>query len=243
MPNSAHRIERFVHAHLAGRREDATEPHTRLRPFVTISRQAGAGGLMVAEAMIEVFARQEDAELFGEWQVFDQKLCELVAADEGLAGSLDELVAEEYRSRTDEFIRQLLRPAKDQDYVMGSVFRAVRTLAGVGKAIIVGRAGSQVTKGMRPGVSLRLVAPEPLRIARLMELESVGEREARDIARKRDAARARLLRRHFRVDIADPEGYDATWNTATVAFEEIAEAVATMLRRRAAAIRAEARQQ
>ena len=236
-PSRIHRVERFVHAHLAAP-PGATGGRARLRPFVTISRQAGAGGLMLAEAMVEVFARQDDAVLFGDWQVFDQKLCELVAEDEGLSGSLDSLLAEEYRTRADEFIRQLFRPATDQAYVIGRVLRAVRTLAGVGKAIIVGRAGSEVTRGMQPTVALRLVAPEPLRIARLMEREDVDEATARDLARTRDVSRARLLRRHFRVDVADPERYDVTWNTGRASFEEIAESTAVMLAARAAAVEA-----
>ena len=231
-----HRVERFVHAHLAGHADPVGDAAPRLRPYVTISRQAGAGGLVLAETLVEVFGRQDDEELFGGWQVFDQKLCEVVAEDADLADSLDALLAEEYRTRTDEFISQIFRPAKDQTYVMGRVFRVVRTVASVGKAIIVGRGGSEVTRGMKPGVSLRLVAPEPARIARLMELESVDEREAREIAGRRDAARARLLRRHFRADIADPLLYDTVWNTGLASFEEIAEAVAEMLRHRAAAV-------
>ncbi len=236
MPD-VHRIERFLHAMLRETsRLDAGAPGARVRPFVTISRQAGAGGHTLAETLVEVFARQPDDELFGGWQLFDQKVCELAVEDPRLAQSIDALVAEDYRTRTDEFISQIIKPAPDQDYVMGRVFRVVRALAGVGKAIIIGRAGSEVTRGLRPGFSLRLVAAEEDRIARMMELHGVGERQARDLVRRQDAARARLLKRHFHVDIADPAGYDAVWNTSLASFEEIAEAVTTVVRLRAAAI-------
>jgi len=204
-------------------------------PFVTISRQAGAGGQSLAQTMLEVFARQADVALFGGWHVFDRRLCEIVAEDPKLVGSLELLVTEAYRSRTEDFLRNLLTTTTDQNFVMEGVFRSVRTVAGMGKAIIVGRAGSQVTKGMGSGLSLRLVAPETVRIARLMERHAIDERAARDQARKRDADRARLLRRHFRTDIDDPFGYDAVWNTAGVTTEEIAESVVAILRRRDAA--------
>ena len=38
--------------------------------------------------------------------------------------------------------------------------RLVRTIAEVGKAVIVGRAGSEVTRGLGPAVSVRLVHHE-----------------------------------------------------------------------------------
>ncbi len=201
-------------------------------PFVTISRQAGAGGQSLAQTMLEVFARQDDVALFGGWHVFDRRLCEIVAEDPKLVGSLESLITEAYRSRTEDFLRNLVTTTTDQNFVMEGVFRSVRTVAGMGKAIIVGRAGSQVTKDMDSGFSLRLVAPEAVRIARLMEQHAIDERAARDQAQKRDAHRARLLRRHFRTDIDDPLGYDAVWNTAGVTTEELAESVAAILRRR-----------
>jgi len=205
-----------------------------VHPFVTISRQAGAGGHSLAAALLEAFARQDDGATFGGWHVFDRRICEMVVEDPKLTGSLESLVSEEYRSRTEDFIHQLLSPSVSQDYVAERVFRIVRTLAGVGKAVIVGRAGSQATLGLGQGVSLRLVAPEPVRLGRIMTIDHLGEREARNEMKKRDAHRARLVRRHFRVYIDDPLGYDATFNTGTLSFDEIAEAVVAMLRSRVA---------
>jgi cytidylate kinase len=228
--------ERSLRAEVAAIRDSRADAiGVEQYPFVTISRQAGAGGQSLARAMLGVFARQDDVALFGGWHVFDRRLCEIVAEDPKLTGSLESLVTEAYRTRTEDFLRNLLTTTTDQDFVMEGVFRSVRTVAGMGKSIIVGRAGSQVTKGMGSGLSIRLVAPETVRIARLMERHGIDERTARDQARKRDADRARLLRRHFRTDIDDPLGYDAVWNTAEVSPDEIAECVAAILRRRGTA--------
>jgi cytidylate kinase len=228
--------ERSVRAEVAAIRASRADAiGAEQYPFVTISRQPGSGGQSLARTMLEVFARQDDVALFGGWHVFDRRLCEIVAEDPKLAGSLESLVTEAYRSRTEDFLRNLLTTTTDQSFVMEGVFRSVLTVAGMGKAIIVGRAGSQVTKGMDSGLSLRLVAPETVRVARLMERHGIDERAARDQARKRDAHRARLLRRHFRTDIDDPLGYDAVWNTAEVTTEEIAESVVAILRRRVTA--------
>jgi cytidylate kinase len=212
------------------------------RPFVTISRQAGAGGHTLADTLLEVFAEQDDPQLFSGWQVFDRKLCEIVAANPAYEGSMESLLAEEYRTKTEEFLRQLLGTSHDQDQLMFYVFRVVTAVASIGKSIILGRAGSELTRDMHGGVSVRLIAPEACRIKGVMEHYGIdNEAAARDRARNLDTSRARLLRSHFGVNIDDPERYDMVWNTGRVPFRTIAESVAVMLRTGAEAARSEAR--
>lgn len=228
-------IERYLSAHVpdTSPADGASAPRTH--PFITISRQAGAGGHELAESLLEVFAAQDDQPLFGGWQVFDRKLCEIVAEDPAYTKSMESLVAEEYRTKTDEFFSQLLGPTIDQDLLMLHVFEVVRAVASIGKSIIVGRAGSEVTEGMGPGVAVRLVAPEEMRIPVVMEYYELDERAARDKARRLDQSRARLLKKHFQVDIEDPTRYDAVWNTGEAPITAIGEAIAVILQHKVAA--------
>ena len=231
--NPVNPIERFIHGHAYGPK-DSDSDAGRIRPFVTISRQAGAGGLSLANVLIEKFNEQPDKELFSGWEMFDQKLVAMVADDPSLRVSVEALLSEEYRRASDDFFRQLLTATTHQDIVMDRVFRLVRVLAEVGKAVIVGRAGSEVTRGLGPSVSVRLIAPREPRIKRMMELHDVNEKKAAELLDKSDTGRARLLKRHFRVNIDDPLLYDAVWNTSTASFDSIAEAIVAMLRERAA---------
>lgn len=231
-------IDRYLRAYFAAQRmPEPSESGTRVQPFVTISRQAGTGAHALADTMLEVFSRQDDSDLFGGWQVFDKTLCELVVQDPMFARSLDSLIEEEYRSKTNDFFHQIVRATVDQNMVMNRVFLVVRAVANMGKAIIVGRAGSHVTRDMPQGVSLRLVAPTEHRIARAMEANDISEKAARAGAQKRDAARARLLKDHFSADITDPAEYDATWNVGDTTYEEIASSVACLVRMRLSAHR------
>jgi cytidylate kinase len=227
-------IERFIHGHAYGPQDSGHSARPRIRPFVTISRQSGAGGHSLAKALIEDLHQQPDKELFGDWEMFDQKLVAMVSDDPDLRVSVEALLGEEYRRASDDFFRQLFTATTHQDIVMDRVFRLVRILAEVGKAVIVGRAGSQVTRGLGPSVSVRLVAPEERRIERMMALHQVGEREAKDLIAKSDSGRARLLKRHFRVDIDSPYLYDVTWNTAEVSFEAISASIIAVLQDKAA---------
>ena len=223
-------IDRYLRAYFAADqipREDALEVVTR--PFITVSRQSGIGGHDVADAIVAAFDRSDDAQVFHGWRVYDRTLCQMVADDPRYSASLDSLLEEEYRSKTDDFFHQMVRSTVDQKLVMDRVFLAVRTVAGMGNAVIVGRAGSHVTKDMPGGISLRIIAPEDLRVERSMVAEGLSEREARARIRKRDADRARLLRAHFGADIDDPAGYDAVFNMAQVSAEEIADCCATLV--------------
>ncbi len=227
-------VERYLKAHAAEAKAAAErQKGPRAHPFVTISRQAGAGGTTLADRLLEAFAEQENQELFGGWQVFDRRLCEIVAKDPNYRHSVDALLTEEYPSRTADFFRQVIGSTIDHGVLMDRVFRVVRSLAAIGKAIIIGRAGSQVTKDMPNGLSLRLVSAEERRIQHLAELEDLTERKARAEVRRRDDARARLLKTHFNVDINDPAGYDLTWNTGTCTSEEMVDTIVTMLGHRA----------
>jgi cytidylate kinase len=204
----------------------------RLLPFVTISRQAGAGGHTLAETLLRVMGREPDTELFRGWQMCDQQICESLSQDPRLAVSMQSLLSEEYRSQIEHFILSLLGTQTDQNVVYKEMFEMIRSLATVGRVIIVGRGGSQVTKGIGLGVHVRLVAPEPIRVQRMKMRMAKSEEEARRIVHKQDRDRVRLVKTFFHAEIDNPLLYDVTWNTATVAFETIAEAIVRIIKQR-----------
>lgn len=227
-------IERFLQAHLYGPQPGGGQRLARIRPFVTISRQAGAGGHTLAKILIKKMDQEPDKELFGGWEMFDHKLVEMVADDPDLTVSVEKLLGEEYHRTADDFFRQILTASTHQDIVADHIFRLVRVIAEVGKAVIVGRAGSEVTRDLGPSVSVRLVSSQEARVARMMELHEDTEKKALDAIDRHDGGRARLLKRHFRVDIEDPLLYDSVWNTNEVSFDAIADAIIVVLRDRTA---------
>ena len=223
-------IDRYLRAYFAAdqlpKAGDIAPPAL---PFVTLSRQAGIGGHALADEIVASFDERADGDAFHGWRVYDKTLCQMVADDPRYAASLDSLLEEEYRSKTDDFFHQMVRSTVDQKLVMDRVFLAVRTVAGMGNAMIVGRAGSHVTRDMPGGVSIRVIAPEDVRIRYVMDADGLTERDARNRVRKRDADRARLLKAHFGAEIDDPSGYDAVFNMANVSAAEIAACTAALV--------------
>lgn len=231
-------VERYLRARMRELDRPTAAPQLPEHAFVTISRQAGAGGHSVARRLVELFDEQDD-ELFAGWQVYDQRLCEIVAEDPKMKTELDSLLSEEYRSAASDFFRQVVAPTVDQDVLMARVFEVMRAVAATGKGVIVGRAGSRVTRDLPFGVHLRLVAPEETRLSRLMELNDIDHRTARQQARRIDQHRARLLQARFGTDIDDPTNYDTVWNTGSASIDEIAVSVMTMVTLRVRAPRPE----
>jgi cytidylate kinase len=202
-------------------------------PFVTISRQAGAGAHALAEALIARFSQEKDV-LFAGWQVFDRNICERVAADPDLHVSLQSLLDEDFHTGLDDYLRGALADMSSQIAVDHHMFRIVRGICAMGKAVVIGRAAALITRDLPLGVHLRLVSPPGARVKRISREYNIAEMAARDGLNRKDARRARMVDAYFEKDIADPLLYDCVWNTGAVPFDVIAESMICLIRRRAA---------
>ncbi|MFZ5801536.1 MAG: AAA family ATPase [Candidatus Omnitrophota bacterium] len=193
-------------------------------PFVTISRQAGAGAYTLALAVLEEM-KQRGGPLFQGWHIFNHELCERIVEDAQLRVSLGNLITEKYRSEIEDMVCQLVSGESPQMRVVKKIFHCIKTVAAVGKAIIIGRGGVCLTRGLERGVHLRLVAPEAVRIENRMKYLGISADEAKKRIRQEDHDRAKLIKTFFQRDPADPLLYDMVWNTGTVPAEAIAKAV------------------
>jgi cytidylate kinase len=226
-------IERYLRARIAVERTgEGSEARPSSRGFITISRQSGTGAHALADSIVSVFDSREDSLVFGGWRVYDRTICELVVRDPKFSRSLDVLLDEEYRSKPHHMFHQLMSASPDQGAAMDRTFLVVAAIAGMGKAIIIGRGGSQVTRDMPQGVAMRLVSSKAERISAAMGRFGMDEREARADIGRRDASRQRMIKDRFGVDVADPGEYDVTWNVGTTSHTEIARAVAGLVRAR-----------
>jgi cytidylate kinase len=228
-------IERYLGAHLAAERtRGGTGDGPSHRAFVTISRQSGTGAHTLADSIISAFGDRDDPGVFSGWRVYDRSICDIVARDPRFSRSLDDLLQEEYRAKSSDMFHQLVHASVDQSAVMDRVLLVVRAIAGMGKAIIIGRGGSQVTRDLPHGISMRLVADTPDRVAATMKRFGLTEREATADIKRRDSGRQRMIMEKFGVDVADPGEYDVTWNTGEVSHDEIGHATAELIRSRTA---------
>lgn len=201
-------------------------------PFVTISRQAAAGGHLLAHVTMTDFLKHEESELFKGWHVFDRDLCEVIMKDPKLQGSVESLMAESYRSEWEDMIAGMISGRASQYEAHKRMFGIVRGLAMIGKVIIVGRAARFVTRDLPRGVHVRVVAVRSDRVKWLMKRFNLSNVEAEKAIDRQDYERQKMAKSFFDADLDNPLLYDTVWNTSTVGMHDIAGSVIQMIRSR-----------
>ncbi len=211
------------------------DPYKGRFPFITISRQAGAGGQALADELIKKIRLRHEHHreiLFSGWQLCNQELCHMLAQDPNLKTSVESLRQTEYHSHAEDMISQLIYGGLSQDHVVKKMFRIMRTFAIHGKVIFVGRGSTFITRDLPYGIHVRLEAPLESRVKRMMEGLHADEKKAREIILEKDKAKADLVKTFFHKDIRDPLLYDVVWNTDRITLEEIAEILIGMIQRK-----------
>jgi cytidylate kinase len=204
-----------------------------IHPFVTISRETGAGGHSLAEKLLRKMKAVERIPMLEDWHVMDQELCQKILENPHLKVSLDALLTEELHSAVEDIVNGLIGGYTPQSQVMIEIFNTIRTVATLGKVIIVGRGAVCLTRALPYGIHVRLVAPRSTRIRRMMEFLNLSRRDAEELVARMDNSRARLLKTYFNKDIGDPLLYDVTWNTDSVSLEEISSSIIELIQSRA----------
>lgn len=205
-----------------------------LRPFVTISRETGAGGRSLAEHLMKALNKHDKIPAFQGWARFDQELCQMLENDPGLRVSLQSLLHREYRPEMDAMMAELIAGDSPQDKIIHKMFENERVLAGLGKVILVGWGSSCVTRNMPFGVHVRLVAPLGVRVRRIREVLRLDEKKAQQLIEEQDKSRALLVKHYFNRNIQDPLLYDIVWNTERTPIQHAAEVLVEIIRQKSA---------
>ena len=205
-----------------------TLPEPGERAFVTVSRQAGAGGRTMAVALLDEFTRRGLPAL-SDWVWADRDVCESLAADPRLHVSLANLLDEHYRGRLEDYLAQVISGAAPQFKLHQALFGTMRSLAAVGKVVLVGRAGVCATRGMPGGVHIRLVGARGARVERCTKRFGWDHAKAERWVDEQDRARRAVVKEYFGHDVDDPLLYDLVVNTDSVPAPAAAAAVADLV--------------
>ncbi|MDO8540643.1 MAG: cytidylate kinase-like family protein [Opitutaceae bacterium] len=196
-------------------------------PFVTISRESGAGGTTLARSLAERLPRDEDAH---PWTVYSANLIEEMLRTNELPVQLARFLPEDRISEIDSAVGELVGLHPSLWVLVEKTNQLVRQLAQVGHTIVLGRGANFATSGIHHGVHVRLVAPAKWRAERTarwlgLDVDSAAIENAR-----RDAARQRYVRATFAADVADATAYDLVINTAQVPVDTSVDIIAGFVR-------------
>ncbi len=189
---------------------------------ITVSREAESGGDEIARIVAERESLQlaDKAILERIAQQEGSPLAHLLRFDEAVPGAIEALIAEWQTSVSQAaYLRRLVS--------------VLLLLEHEDSVLIMGRGGAFVLTD--PGTfHLRIIAPMPCRVARLMQARSLSAAEAERTLRRRDDERARFVHQAFRADIREPSNYDLVINTAELTVESAADTVILAARHKSA---------
>ncbi|MEX2672181.1 MAG: cytidylate kinase-like family protein [Phycisphaeraceae bacterium] len=208
-------------------------------PFVTISREAGAGALSLGEQLVEHLNQTHHQG--PPWELYDQRLVEQVAQEHHLPPEWVDMLEERDFSWLSELFAGLdLRGDTEinEFTVYRRVSETIRRLARRGNVVIVGRGGAYITADLREAVHIRLVAPRAYRIANLARRRGLDRDEAEYEMERLDENRRSFYDRYWPGRSQGPENYTITLNTHNLADQTMVRSVMPLLEEARAAVSA-----
>jgi cytidylate kinase len=200
--------------------------------LITISRQFGAGGSLVARLVAERL----------NWSVIDNELVDEVARRIGMPA---EEVAEK-EERVPSFVERLARAlvaspevplvtatpveSLDEAELVKVTEVVVSEVAQHGKVVLVGRAASAVLARESGALHVQLVAPLPFRVRVVAERTGLDLKAAEKQAGETDAQRGRYHKQYYNRDWSDPVNYHMVLNTGALGFEGAANLIVSRAR-------------
>lgn len=180
---------------------------------ITLSRQVESGGDEIAE----IAAREAGL------RVADRMILEQMAQQAGIPVAHVRFFDEAAPGAVESLLVEWQTSVSHAVYLR----RLVHTLLALereGNVILIGRGAAFVL--MNPGtLHVRVIAPLPCRVARMMERQGLNRVQAERVLRRSDEERARFVQQSFGAQIDNPAHYDLVLNTAELSYSTAAEII------------------
>jgi cytidylate kinase len=112
-------------------------------------------------------------------------------------------------------------PLDDERYVK-SLEVVIKKLAENQSVVIRGRGSQFILKDFPGAFHVLMVAPEEVRIKRMMESMKLNEADAGKEMARSDSSHRQFIKRYFKKDLEDPVNYDLVVNTSNLSYKDIA---------------------
>ena len=205
------------------RREDhvGAGPPQAVQPFVTISRQVGAGGSDLAARISQRTG----------WALFDREILQAMAGDDSLRERLYAWMDERDISWLEGALAWIAAGKWAPHDYFPRLSRNVLALARGASAIFVGRGADLI---LPPGIGLRLrvIAPLEQRLESFAQRHGLDQATARREVERIDRGRSEFIQRHFHCDVDSVERHDLVLNMGRLSAEDALEVSMCALRLR-----------
>lgn len=182
--------------------------------IITISRQVAALGDEIAAAAAQTLGYK-----FFDRQSIEKKIVQLGFPPEKL---------KKYDEKKPGFFASL---AKDRDEYLDYLQTAVLESASEGNCVLIGRGAFAILEGVPNLFSVRFIAPDSIRIARLMKEFNWDERRALQRIEESDANRLGFHKSFFNLTAEDPAHFHMILNTGLFDVDRSAFVISEMVQR------------
>ena len=194
-----------------------------IRPAITISRMAGAGGHTVASDLAEYL--ELNTCTHDQWAVFDRNLVERILEEHHLHKRIAEFMQERHKTMFSDVVEEWMGLHPGSWTLLQRTNATIMRLAHIGNVIIVGRGGSHITRKLPNAFHVRLIGSVDKRIGRIANFYNMDQKTAQRFVKEEDDGRRRYLKSNFDRDIDDPLLYHLTINCDMVRCKETARMV------------------
>lgn len=187
--------------------------------IISIGRQYGSGGLEIA---------QELAKLLGV-NYYDKQIIEESARNSGLSKEYFESKDERSPLAISSILTSGIFAMGDMSHnfcdeqVFKIVSDGLRSIAEKSSSVIVGRCSNYILRDCPRLISIFIYSPIKDRVKRVADREIVSEREALNLIKRHDKARASYFNFYTDMKWGDTLSYDITINSSLLSVEECAE--------------------
>jgi cytidylate kinase len=180
-----------------------TAPEKQAAPTITLSREPGSGGRVIAETLANELG----------FDIFHQEMIHQIAESARVQQRLLETLDEKGMNVLEEWISSLVNQRHLwPDQYLKHLMKLVGVVGRHGSAVIVGRGANFMLPPER-SLRLRVIAPRRTRIENVMRLHEVPRQEAERRIIRAESERRAFVRKYFNADINDPLNYDMVLNT------------------------------
>ncbi len=182
---------------------------------ITVSRQPGSGGRLIAEGVAEklgfdLFNHEVIHEMAKSAQVGTRMLETLDSRGVSVLEDWISSLVDDHYLWPDEYLQHLLK--------------VIGTIGKHGNAVIVGRGAGFVLPSEKR-FRVRVIASEPFRVQMVARKFNLPTEDARRRVTRTDSDRKAFIRKYFNQDITNPMNYDMMLNTETLSIEACIKAV------------------
>ncbi|MBN2159829.1 MAG: cytidylate kinase-like family protein [Spirochaetes bacterium] len=191
------------------------------RQFLTISREYGCNGYQIAKEVIKTL-NGADKTPEPLWAAYERQVLDRVMEEMDLSSHLVRTLTDDAQKDMTDILKNLFSKLPPQIAVYQKLAQTIRLLAANGNVVIVGRASNVITRGMKGGYHVMLIAPMNFKTRNVMKLKNVSRKEAEKLVIENTARRANYIKEYVNFDVTDPHNYDLVINLANTPVSGVA---------------------